>query len=137
MASFGTTLTTKLIPPTKRSGLIERPQLTSRVEGLAEQKLVLACAPAGYGKSVVLRGVELDVAGHGSDRPDHADGAGRAMRLPVDGSLFSAEWSANGGALVATRARPGARSGKAFRQRQRAGACRSGGGCGDGHYRHP
>ena len=54
MASFGTTLTTKLIPPTKRSGLIERPQLTSRVEGLAEQKLVLACAPAGYGKTSVL-----------------------------------------------------------------------------------
>jgi serine/threonine-protein kinase len=39
-----------------------------------------------------------------------ADGAGRADRLPVAGSLFSAEWSANGGAIVATRASPGARS---------------------------
>lgn len=54
MASIGTTLATKLIPPTKRSALIERPQLTSRIEGLVEQKLVLACAPAGYGKTSVL-----------------------------------------------------------------------------------
>ena len=39
-----------------------------------------------------------------------ADGAGRATRLPVAGSLFSAEWSADGAAMVATRASPGARS---------------------------
>ncbi|MCX7070018.1 MAG: LuxR C-terminal-related transcriptional regulator [Gammaproteobacteria bacterium] len=54
MASFGTTLATKLIPPAKRGALIERPQLSSRVGQLADYKLVLACAPAGYGKTSVL-----------------------------------------------------------------------------------
>jgi len=54
MASFGTTLATKLIPPTKRSALIERPQLALRIERLVDHKLVLACAPAGYGKTSVL-----------------------------------------------------------------------------------
>lgn len=54
MAGFGTTLTTKLIPPTKRSALIERANLRSRIDGFVEQKLLLACAPAGYGKTSML-----------------------------------------------------------------------------------
>lgn len=54
MVSFGATLATKLIPPTRRNALIERPQLTSRIEALVDQKLVLVCAPAGYGKTSVL-----------------------------------------------------------------------------------
>ena len=55
-------------------------------------------------------GVLSDRDGAGALWRVPADGAGRATRLPVTGSLFSAEWSANGGALVATRASPGARS---------------------------
>lgn len=54
MPTPGTTLATKLIPPAKRSGLIERPQLVARLEALVEHRLVLACAPAGYGKTSVL-----------------------------------------------------------------------------------
>ena len=54
MAAFGTTLSTKLIPPTKRSALIERAHLRSRIEGFTDQRLLLACAPAGYGKTSVL-----------------------------------------------------------------------------------
>jgi len=65
MASPGTTLATKLIPPTKRSALIERPQLSSRIEGLVEQRLVLACAPAGYGKTSVLAQAYLQFRGAG------------------------------------------------------------------------
>ncbi len=39
-----------------------------------------------------------------------ADGAGPASRLPVTGSVFSAEWSADGRALIASRASPGTSS---------------------------
>ncbi len=51
---LGVPLATKLIPPTQRSALVERPQLTARIEQFQEQRLLLACAPAGYGKTSVL-----------------------------------------------------------------------------------
>ena len=54
MVAFGTTLATKLIPPTKRSALIERMHLKSRIESFVDRRLLLACAPAGYGKTSVL-----------------------------------------------------------------------------------
>ena len=39
-----------------------------------------------------------------------ADGSGRATAIPITGSVFSAEWSSDGRALIASRASPGARS---------------------------
>src|SRR5580698_4504733 len=47
-------LATKLHLPASRPGLVPRPRLTAHLdEGLA-RGLVLACAPAGYGKTVLL-----------------------------------------------------------------------------------
>ena len=47
-------LATKLHVPGPRPGLVPRPRLAQRLdEGLA-QGLVLVCAPAGYGKTVLL-----------------------------------------------------------------------------------
>ena len=47
-------LATKLYMPGPRPGLVPRPRLTARLdEGLA-RGLVLVCAPAGYGKTVLL-----------------------------------------------------------------------------------
>ena len=47
-------LATKLHMPAPRPGLVPRPRLTARLdEGLA-RGLVLVCAPAGYGKTVLL-----------------------------------------------------------------------------------
>jgi LuxR family transcriptional regulator, maltose regulon positive regulatory protein len=47
-------LATKLHVPASRPGLVLRPRLTARLdEGLA-RGLVLVCAPAGYGKTVLL-----------------------------------------------------------------------------------
>ena len=53
-SSLGASLTTKLMPPTQRSLLVDRPQLIARIERGQEQKLLLVCAPAGYGKTSVL-----------------------------------------------------------------------------------
>jgi len=54
-------LATKLHLPGPRPDLVPRPRLTARLdEGLA-WGLVLACAPAGYGKTVLL----ADWARHG------------------------------------------------------------------------
>ena len=47
-------LATKLHMPASRPGQVPRPRLTARLdEGLA-RGLMLACAPAGYGKTVLL-----------------------------------------------------------------------------------
>ncbi|HEY2237187.1 MAG TPA: LuxR C-terminal-related transcriptional regulator [Streptosporangiaceae bacterium] len=47
-------LATKLHVPARPAGLVPRPQLSGRLrEGLA-QGLILVCAPAGYGKTVLL-----------------------------------------------------------------------------------
>jgi hypothetical protein len=47
-------LATKLHMPGPRAGQVPRPRLTARLdEGLA-RGLVLVCAPAGYGKTVLL-----------------------------------------------------------------------------------
>jgi LuxR family transcriptional regulator, maltose regulon positive regulatory protein len=47
-------LATKLSVPGLRPGLIPRPRLMQRLDEGQERGLVLACAPAGYGKTVVL-----------------------------------------------------------------------------------
>ena len=47
-------LATKLRVPASRPDLVPRPRLTARLdEGLA-RGLILVCAPAGYGKTVLL-----------------------------------------------------------------------------------
>jgi ATP/maltotriose-dependent transcriptional regulator MalT len=47
-------LATKLYMPASRAGQVPRPRLMARLdEGLA-RGLILACAPAGYGKTVLL-----------------------------------------------------------------------------------
>ena len=70
-------LATKLYLPGPRPGQVSRPRLMTRLdEGLA-RGLILACAPAGYGKTVLLadwtrRGESpgcLAVAGRGGQRP--------------------------------------------------------------------
>jgi LuxR family maltose regulon positive regulatory protein len=45
---------TKLHVPTLRSGLVARGELVGRLAGSGERKLVLVCAPAGWGKTSVL-----------------------------------------------------------------------------------
>src|SRR5207237_10385341 len=46
---------TKIQPPHGRLALIERPALEERMaQALASRRLVLVCAPAGYGKAAAL-----------------------------------------------------------------------------------
>lgn len=47
-------LMAKLQPPRTGAGLIPRPRLTSALSGMEGRKLTLVCAPAGYGKTVLL-----------------------------------------------------------------------------------
>jgi ATP/maltotriose-dependent transcriptional regulator MalT len=47
-------LATKLHLPAARPELVRRPRLTARMDDGAARGLVLACAPAGYGKTVLL-----------------------------------------------------------------------------------
>jgi LuxR family maltose regulon positive regulatory protein len=45
----------KIQPPRQRTGLVARPDLERRIgEALLRQRLVVLCAPAGYGKTVAL-----------------------------------------------------------------------------------
>lgn len=46
-------LSTKLYIPSLRSDLISRPRLTGRLTAASQPKLVLVCAPAGYGKTTL------------------------------------------------------------------------------------
>lgn len=45
---------TKLRPPTPETGLVGRPRLIRRLDRAVRKRLVLVCAPAGFGKSSVL-----------------------------------------------------------------------------------
>lgn len=45
---------TKFIPPHKRAALIDRPGLRTRIDRSRESRLLLVCAPAGYGKTTAL-----------------------------------------------------------------------------------
>ena len=47
-------LATKLHVPGSRAGLVPRPRLTEQLDEGLERGLVLVCAPAGYGKTVLL-----------------------------------------------------------------------------------
>jgi hypothetical protein len=47
-------LATKLYMPVSRPGQVSRPRLTTRLDEGLSQGLVLVCAPAGYGKTVLL-----------------------------------------------------------------------------------
>ena len=47
-------LATKLYLPGPRPGQVSRPRLLARLDEGQAQGLVLACAPAGHGKTVVL-----------------------------------------------------------------------------------
>lgn len=47
-------LETKLYIPRRRSGLVSRPRLIERLDAGTGVKLVLVCAPAGFGKTTVL-----------------------------------------------------------------------------------
>lgn len=49
----GTTLLTKLVPPTKRNALVERRDLMARFLRARDVRLQLICAPAGYGKTSI------------------------------------------------------------------------------------
>ena len=48
-------LTTKLYMPPIQPGLIERERLMARLKGPAPHRLILVCAPAGYGKTTLVR----------------------------------------------------------------------------------
>lgn len=61
----GATLKTKLIPPTKRSGVVERRILTARIQNALDHRLILLRAPAGYGKTSVLGQVYASMAQQG------------------------------------------------------------------------
>ncbi|MEW6233263.1 MAG: tetratricopeptide repeat protein, partial [Chloroflexota bacterium] len=45
---------TKILPPRMRPDLLHRPQLIENIQRNIERKLVLVCAPAGYGKTSLL-----------------------------------------------------------------------------------
>ena len=47
-------LATKLHRPGPRPGLVPRPRLAGQLEAGLDQGMVLVCAPAGYGKTVLL-----------------------------------------------------------------------------------
>jgi LuxR family transcriptional regulator, maltose regulon positive regulatory protein len=47
-------LATKLNVPGLRPGLVPRPRLARRLDEGGGQGLVLVCAPAGYGKTMLL-----------------------------------------------------------------------------------
>ena len=47
-------LATKLRVPASRPGLVPRPRLTARLDEGLSRGLILVCAPAGYGKTVLL-----------------------------------------------------------------------------------
>jgi LuxR family maltose regulon positive regulatory protein len=47
-------LATKLYAPGRRPGLVPRPRLTERLDDGLGRGLLLVCAPAGYGKTVLL-----------------------------------------------------------------------------------
>jgi len=47
-------LATKLYMPASRPGQVPRPRLTARLDEGLTRGLILACAPAGYGKTVLL-----------------------------------------------------------------------------------
>ena len=49
-------LATKLHMPALGPDLVPRPRLTERLDGGLGRGLVLVCAPAGYGKTVLLAG---------------------------------------------------------------------------------
>ncbi len=49
-------LATKLYMPVSHPGQVSRPRLTTRLDEGLSQGLVLVCAPAGYGKTVLLAG---------------------------------------------------------------------------------
>jgi LuxR family maltose regulon positive regulatory protein len=44
----------KLSPPPRRPGIVDRPSLTTRLSSLATVPVVLVSAPAGYGKTTLL-----------------------------------------------------------------------------------
>ena len=50
----GRLLATKLHVPWPLTGLVPRPRLTERLDDGLGRSLVLVCAPAGYGKTVLL-----------------------------------------------------------------------------------
>ena len=68
-------LATKLHLPGPRPGLVSRPRLTERLDAGLGQGLVLVCAPAGYGKTVLLtewaQGVRHPVAWLSLDSGDN------------------------------------------------------------------
>jgi ATP/maltotriose-dependent transcriptional regulator MalT len=76
----GPRLETKLFVPRLRRGLVARPRLTERLNRVAESKLALVSAPAGFGKTTLLaewlaaaRDGERSMAwlslGHGDNEP--------------------------------------------------------------------
>src|ERR1044071_5093519 len=98
-------LATKLYMPGSRPGLVGRPRLLDRLDQAVACDLILVCAPAGFGKTVLLaewarRGevpVRLAVTGHRRQRP----GAVLAARRRRAGSAVPGASRAGGPAARA------------------------------------
>jgi LuxR family maltose regulon positive regulatory protein len=54
MAAETVLMETKLFPPRRRSDLLVRSRLIEFIHEHIENKLLLLCAPAGYGKTTLL-----------------------------------------------------------------------------------
>ncbi len=70
-------LATKLNVPGLRPDLVPRPRLAQRLDEGGRRGLVLACAPAGYGKTVLL--AEWVAAVRRGHRPARLPGAIRPV----------------------------------------------------------
>ena len=92
-AGLDALLATKLHIPRARDGLVPRPRLADWLTGALASELTVVCAPAGFGKTVVL-----------------ADWARRGREPTIAGSLPG--WLAGAGELDAQRSLvPATRSG--------------------------
>ena len=86
-------LATKLHVPGLGAGLVPRARLTERLEEGLGRGLVLVCAPAGYGKTVLLAGWRPSVPGH---RPRGCRWMPGTTTLPGSGVMRWLRWIGHG-----------------------------------------
>ena len=82
-------LATKLHMPAPRPGLVPRPRLAEQLDEGLTRGVILVCAPAGYGKTVVL----ADWARRGEHRPGGCRWTQEITTRPGSGGTLSLRWT--------------------------------------------